>query len=94
MSASASSPPAGEEKPEAAPVRHCKGVNDLHKVVLREVRGSSAEVSIPPLPASLQVAPAKRSGCQIDPGADPWLLPWPMMLLKAGIFGVAAPLAY
>ncbi|CAD6261926.1 unnamed protein product [Miscanthus lutarioriparius] len=45
MSASASSPPAGEEnKQEAAPVRHCKGVNDLDKVVLREVRGSSAEV--------------------------------------------------
>jgi len=47
MSASASSPPAGEEnKQEAAPVRHCKGVNDLDKVVLREVRGSSAEVPV------------------------------------------------
>jgi len=54
MSASASSPPAGEEnKQEAAPVRHCKGVNDLDKVVLREVRGSSAEVrSRLPLPLS------------------------------------------
>ncbi|XP_072990504.1 putative glucose-6-phosphate 1-epimerase [Typha latifolia] len=30
-----------EEKP---PVEHCKGVNGLEKVVLREVRGSSAEV--------------------------------------------------
>jgi hypothetical protein len=36
MSASTSSPPAGE-KQEAAPVRHCKGVNDLDKVMLREV---------------------------------------------------------
>jgi len=34
MSASASSLPAGKEKQEAAPVRHCKGVNDLDKVVL------------------------------------------------------------
>jgi glucose-6-phosphate 1-epimerase len=37
MSASTSSPPTGEEKQEAAPVRHYKGVNDLDKVVLREV---------------------------------------------------------
>ena len=45
MSASASSPPAGEEnKQEAAPVRHCKGVNNLDKVVIHEDRGSSAEV--------------------------------------------------
>jgi hypothetical protein len=29
---------------EVAPIRHCKGVNDLNKVVLREVQGSSAEV--------------------------------------------------
>ncbi|CAO2044063.1 unnamed protein product [Urochloa humidicola] len=43
MSASASSS-AAEGKQEAAPVTHCKGVNDLDKVVLREVRGSSAEV--------------------------------------------------
>ena len=43
MLASASSP-AAEEKQEAAPVTHCKGVKDLDKVVLREVRGSSAEV--------------------------------------------------
>jgi len=43
MSASASTP-AGEEKQELAPVVQCKGVNDLDKVVLREVRGSSAEV--------------------------------------------------
>ncbi|XP_062226988.1 putative glucose-6-phosphate 1-epimerase [Phragmites australis] len=45
MSASASSPlPAAEEKAQLAPVEHCKGVNGLDKVVLREVRGSSAEV--------------------------------------------------
>lgn len=43
MSASASTP-AAEEKQELAPVVQCKGVNDLDKVVLREVRGSSAEV--------------------------------------------------
>jgi hypothetical protein len=40
MLASASSLPAGEEKQEAASVRHCKGVNDLDKVVLREVRAT------------------------------------------------------
>jgi hypothetical protein len=44
--ASVLSPPAGEEKQEAAPVRHCKGVNDLDKVMLREVRGISAEVPV------------------------------------------------
>lgn len=45
MSASASSLPAGEEnKQEAAPVRHCKGINDLNKVMLLEVRGSSRSV--------------------------------------------------
>jgi hypothetical protein len=45
MSASASSPPAGEEnKQEAAPVRHYKGINDLNKVMLLEVRGSSRSV--------------------------------------------------
>ncbi|KAG2575345.1 hypothetical protein PVAP13_7KG428400 [Panicum virgatum] len=43
MLASASTP-AAEEKQELAPVVQCKGVNDLDKVVLREVRGSSAEV--------------------------------------------------
>ena len=46
MSASASSPLAGEEKQKAAPVRHCKGVNNLDKVVFHEVRGSSAEVPV------------------------------------------------
>lgn len=40
---------AGEESGAAAPqgpapVERCKGVNGLEKVVLREVRGSSAEV--------------------------------------------------
>ena len=44
MSALASWPPTGEEKQEAAPVRHCKGVNNLDKVVIHEDRGSSAEV--------------------------------------------------
>jgi hypothetical protein len=29
MSASASSPLAGEEKQDAAPIKHCKGVNNL-----------------------------------------------------------------
>jgi hypothetical protein len=44
MSASALLPPVGEEKQEVVPVMHCKGVNDLDKVVLRQVHGSSAEV--------------------------------------------------
>ncbi|KXG22206.1 hypothetical protein SORBI_3009G171800 [Sorghum bicolor] len=45
MSASASSSSAAEEnKQEARPIMHCKGVNDLDKVVLHEVRGSSAEI--------------------------------------------------
>lgn len=83
MSASASSPAAGEEKLEAAPVRHCKGVNDLDKVVLREVRGSSAEV------------PACHSRLAVfrlpDPGADPWRLPW---RCSKPDFSVAAPVAY
>jgi len=47
MSASASSSSAAEEnKQEARPIMHCKGVNDLDKVVLHEVRGSSAEVLV------------------------------------------------
>jgi hypothetical protein len=59
MSASASS--AGDEKGGAArtqepvPVQQCKGANGLDKVVLREVRGCSAEVvlsSVAPLPVS------------------------------------------
>ncbi|KAL5214466.1 hypothetical protein ABZP36_003618 [Zizania latifolia] len=50
MSSSSSSAAAvaGEESaaapPEAGPVERCKGANGLEKVVLREVRGSSAEV--------------------------------------------------
>ena len=58
MSASASTP-AAEEKQELAPVVQCKGVNDLDKVVLREVRGSSAEVlrCIHPLSPALPISP-------------------------------------
>jgi glucose-6-phosphate 1-epimerase len=37
MSALASLPPVGEEKQEVTPVMYCKGVNDLDKVVLRQV---------------------------------------------------------
>lgn len=69
MSVSASSPAAaaGDEKQEAAPVRRCKGVNDLDKVVLREVRGSSAEVRIVPACRSRSRAVAARScsACRI-----------------------------
>jgi hypothetical protein len=36
----------GRGEAGAAPIRHCKGVNDLDKVVLREVRGSSTEVPV------------------------------------------------
>jgi glucose-6-phosphate 1-epimerase len=59
MSASASSPAAAEEKQEAAaaPVTHCKGVNDLEKVVLREVRGSSAEVRCLSMPVPTRTPP-------------------------------------
>ena len=58
MLASASTP-AAEEKQELAPVVQCKGVNDLDKVVLREVRGSSAEVlrCIHPLSPALPISP-------------------------------------
>lgn len=77
MSASASSPAAaaGDEKQEAAPVRRCKGVNDLDKVVLREVRGSSAEVRTRlqlPLPLSCREVVFRLP----DPRADPRRLPW------------------
>jgi hypothetical protein len=37
MLASMSLPPASEKKQEAALVRHYKGINDLDKVMLREV---------------------------------------------------------
>jgi hypothetical protein len=70
MSASTSSPPASEEKQEVAPIRHCKGINNLGKVVLREVRGSSVEV---PVFHSRESSGMFRL---TDPGADPWRLPW------------------
>ena len=70
MSASTSSPPAGEEKQEVAPVRHCKGVNDLDKVVLREVQGNSAEV---PVYHSHKSPGMFRLP---DPDVDPQRLPW------------------
>ena len=63
MSSSSSAAAAGEEgaaaapPPQAAPVERCKGANGLEKVVLREVRGSSAEVrSIPHTPTSLSLS--------------------------------------
>lgn len=68
MSASASS--AGDDKGgassshELAPVQQCKGVNGLDKVVLREVRGCSAEVVYMfclPFSLSLPRVPAARS---------------------------------
>jgi hypothetical protein len=82
MSASASSPLASEEKQEAAPVRHYKGVNDLDKVVLHEVRGSCAEVPVfhsRELPGMFQLP---------DPDVNPRLLPWCCLKLD---FSVAAP---
>jgi hypothetical protein len=90
MSASASSPPAGEEKQEAAPVKHCKGVNDLDKVVLHEVRGSSAEVPIYHFRESLGMFRLP------DLGADPRHLPWcyskPNFLVATPVF--ISPILY
>jgi hypothetical protein len=74
MSASVSSPLMGE-KQEAAPVRH-KGVNDLDKVVLREVRGSSTELPAchsRESPGMFQLPDHDVDACQrslLDPGAD------------------------
>jgi hypothetical protein len=70
MSASTSSPLAGEEKQEAALVRHYKGINDLDKVMLREVQGSSAKAPV--------CHSHKSSGMfwLPDPSPDPCRLPW------------------
>jgi hypothetical protein len=71
MSALASSSrPVSDKKQEATPVKHCKGVNDLDKVMLHEVRGSFVEVSVchsHESPAMFRLP---------DPGADLWRLPW------------------
>jgi hypothetical protein len=61
---------------------HYKGVNDLDKVVLHEVRGSSAEVPIchsRELPGMFRLP---------DPDVNPRLLPWCCLKLD---FSVAAP---
>jgi hypothetical protein len=52
---------AAAQPQQEGPVVTCKGVNGLDKVVLREVRGSSAEVRLvlPP--------PLSRFSCQISP---------------------------
>jgi hypothetical protein len=71
MSASASLPPAGEEKQEAVPVRRCKGVNDLDKVMLREVRGSSAEVLVCHSHESPGMFRLSRAAPQRYPSATP-----------------------
>ena len=70
MPAPVSSPPAGEEKQEAAPIRHCKGINDLDKVVLHEVRGSFALVLV----CHSRESPGMFR--LLDPGANPRGLPW------------------
>ena len=64
-----SSSPA-EEKQEAALIWDCKGVNDLDKIVLREVRGSSLEVTV--------IHSRKSPGMfrLPDPSVDLRRLPW------------------
>jgi hypothetical protein len=58
---------------ELAPVQQCKGVNGLDKVVLREVRGCSAEVlRCAPLPPGFSCLLRPRVFWRPDPGADPW----------------------
>ena len=69
MSALVSSPPAGE-KQEAPPIRNCKGVNDLDKVVLPEVRGSSVEV--PACHSRESLGMFWLSNRSIDPRRLPW----------------------
>jgi hypothetical protein len=70
MLASASSSLANKEKKGAAPIRHYKGVNDLDKVVLHEVWGSSAEVPVYHSCESLGMFRLP------DPIVDPRCLPW------------------
>jgi hypothetical protein len=69
MLASVPSPPAGEEKQEAPPVRHCKGVKDLDKVMLCEVQSSFAKLPVCHTHESTGMFRLP------DPGANPRRLP-------------------